>query len=127
MSAAVKIIWKCTKPNNQNLVQLYERLMTQAAQAQGMDTAVIRHGIHNTTRIGGKYVKTVPHITGDIVNTKKNVGFALHYNIDATGLAVLPATSAAPNPELWALQHKHGKGFVLIDSESGKEDVRDID
>jgi hypothetical protein len=33
-----------------------------------------RHGIHNTTRIGGKYVKTVPHITGDIVNSKSEAG-----------------------------------------------------
>ena len=88
--SAVHIIWKCTKPNSQTLVKFYEQLMTQAAHSKGMDTAVIRqvvflitmlrvmmaypdnyrHGIHNTTRVGGRYVKTVPHITGDIVNSK---------------------------------------------------------
>jgi len=124
MSAAVNIIWKCNKPSSQNLVKFYEQLMTQAAQSKGMDTAVIRHGIHNTTRMGGQYVKTVPHFTGDIVDTKKNVGYTLHYNVDPAVPSPLAATSSAPNPELWELTHKAGKGFVLIDND--EEIVHDI-
>ena len=60
------------------------------------------------------------------LTAEKNVGFALHYNLDSTGVAPLTATPSAPNPEFWVLQYKSGKGFVLAD-ESGNEQERDID
>ena len=53
------------------------------------------------------------------------MGYALHYNVDANGAAALPATASAPNPELWELIHKTGKGFVL--EEGSEEIVHDID
>ncbi|KAG6843356.1 hypothetical protein H0H87_003419 [Tephrocybe sp. NHM501043] len=126
MASAIRIIWKCTKPNNVQQQRFYEQLMTQAAQANGMDTAVIRQGvmIDRCVHIGGQYVKTVPHITGDIVDSKKNVGFALHYNVDNTGTQPIAATTSAPNPELWELKHKEGKGFILVSGSD--EEVRDI-
>jgi hypothetical protein len=40
--STVKLIWKCNKPNSQAVVRLCESLMIQAAEAYGMDTAVIR-------------------------------------------------------------------------------------
>lgn len=58
---------------------------------------------------------------------KKNMGFALHYNINASRTVVPPATLTAPNPELWELQYRDNKEFILINSESGNEEVRDID
>jgi hypothetical protein len=75
----------------------------------------------------------VPHITGDIVNSKseaglipadcdskslvakKNVGYTLRYNLDPNGTAAVPGTSSAPNPEFWELTYKNDKGFVLIE------------
>ena len=53
------------------------------------------------------------------------MGYALHYNVDASGAAALPATTSAPNPELWELKHKAGKGFILV--EGSEELVHDID
>ncbi|KAK0228693.1 hypothetical protein IW262DRAFT_633761 [Armillaria fumosa] len=122
--SSVKLIWKCTKPNSPTMVQLCETLMIKAAQAYGMDTAVIRKEAHNTTRIGGRYVLTVPHITGDILDTTHNKGFALHWNLDANHTTTLPDLPNAPNPEVWELKHKDGKGFVLVDDTT--ETVRDI-
>jgi hypothetical protein len=43
--SAVRIIWKCNRPKSTELVRLYEQLMTSAARARGMDTAVIRRVI----------------------------------------------------------------------------------
>ncbi|KAG5649972.1 hypothetical protein H0H81_001273 [Sphagnurus paluster] len=100
--------------------------MTKAALAYGMDTAIIRKEVHDTTRIGGRYVKTVPHITGDIVNSKNQTGYALHYNVDTSHAQPLPnSPPTAPNPEMWQLEFKTGKGFVLVGDET--ETVRDVD
>ncbi|ESK83004.1 hypothetical protein Moror_11756 [Moniliophthora roreri MCA 2997] len=79
---------------------------------------------HNTTRINGVYVKTVPHITGDIVNMKAQTGYALHYNLNQTHMQALPdLPPTAPNPEKWELKFKDGKGFILVDDET--ETVRE--
>jgi hypothetical protein len=51
------------------------------------------------------------------------VGYALRYNVDAAGTGPLAATTSAPNPQLWELKHKDGKGFVL---ENGTQEVHDI-
>ncbi|KAF8182607.1 hypothetical protein BJ912DRAFT_977800 [Pholiota molesta] len=129
MSSTVRLIWKCSQPRSQAMVQLCESLMTKAALAYGMDTAIIRKEVHNTTRIGGRYVKTVPHITGDVVNSQNQTGYALHYNLDtsdtshAQPLADLPPT--APNPEVWKLEFKAGKGFVLVGDPT--ETVREVE
>ncbi|KAJ7877570.1 hypothetical protein B0H14DRAFT_3858975 [Mycena olivaceomarginata] len=125
--STVKLIWKCNKPNSQAVVRLCESLMIQAAEAYGMDTAVIRKEPHNTTRMYGRYVQTVPHITGDIVDTKHNLkGFALHWNLTSNHTAALPdePSSGAPNPTMWELKYKSGKGFILVDDET--ETVREI-
>ena len=83
----VHIIWKCTKPKSQTLVKFYEQLRTQAAHSKrcdlgklsfdrhahcGVSRQLRRHRIQDTTRIEGKYVKTVPHITGDIMNSESD-------------------------------------------------------
>ena len=48
-AAAVRLIWKCTKPRNTAEVALCERLARQAAEKYGMSTAVIRQvEIHST-------------------------------------------------------------------------------
>ncbi|KAH0839398.1 hypothetical protein J3R83DRAFT_116 [Lanmaoa asiatica] len=106
--ATVKLIWKCTKPNSQAVVHLCESLMTKAAEQH----------------VHGKYVRTTPHITGDIVNTKVNKGYALHWNLDASRTAALPShPPKAPNPETWELKYQAGKGFILVDD---PETVHDI-
>jgi len=55
---------------------------------------------------------------------KKNVGYALHYYVNANGTTAVPGTSSAPNPKFWELTHKNGKGFILI--ANGKEIVHDM-
>ncbi|KAH9984492.1 hypothetical protein BJV77DRAFT_914274, partial [Russula vinacea] len=116
MPTIVKLIWKCAMPTTKKLIQLCESLMIKAAKGHGMDTAIIRQvntqmGPHNTTRVNGRYVCTIPHITGNIVNTKVNEGYALHWNLNAKHTAALPSRSPnAPNPEFWKLKYKYGKG-----------------
>ncbi|KAJ6592007.1 hypothetical protein B0H10DRAFT_2441361 [Mycena sp. CBHHK59/15] len=126
--STVRLIWKCRKPKSQAVVQLCESLMIKAAEAYGMDTAVIRKEPHNTTKIYGRYVQTVPHITGDIVDTKHNSkGYALHWNLASDHITTLPdePSSGSPNPAMWELKYKSGKGFILVDDDT--ETVREIE
>ncbi|KAJ7858067.1 hypothetical protein B0H14DRAFT_3636880 [Mycena olivaceomarginata] len=118
--SAVRLIWKCNKPRSKAVVQLCEALMTKAAQAYGMDTAVIRKEPHDTTKISGQWIQTAPHITGDIVDTKHNSGYALHWNLASDRITTLPdePSSGSPNPEMWELKYKSGKGFILVDDET---------
>ncbi|KAI6012256.1 hypothetical protein BKA83DRAFT_2519814 [Pisolithus microcarpus] len=97
----IKITWICSKPRDEAHAGLCERLMIQAAQLRGMDTAEIRHGIHNTTRIKGKCVPDVPHITGNIKDSKTGEGYSLHYYVDLVSLVELPGTPKNPNPRFW--------------------------
>lgn len=78
-----------------------------------------RHGIHNTTRIKGKCVPDVPHITGNIKDCKSEAGlilahcdlksfvaktgegYSLHYYVDLVSLVELPGTPKNPNPRFW--------------------------
>ncbi|KAF8887121.1 hypothetical protein BD779DRAFT_1470841 [Infundibulicybe gibba] len=125
-AAAIKIIWKCNIPKNVGVKTLCEKSLVAVAQKYGMDTVVIRKEPHNTTKIGGKYVKTVPHITGDILNTKLNTGYALHLNLDNTNTTILASNPPTkPNPEMWKLTYKDGKGFVLVEQD-GKETPREV-
>lgn len=52
------------------------------------------------------------------------MGYALHYNVDAAGTGTLPGTTSAPNPQLWELEDKNGKGFILVNGSD--EEVHDI-
>ena len=149
MSSTVRLVWKCLPPKTPHLKQLCEKIMTDAAISNKMDTAIIRWGralmwpytiwlynrkeAHNTTRVNGRYVRTVPHITGDIINStfrepaeipeensadlptgKDQTGYALHYNADSNHTQALPDLPQAPNPEMWPLKFKAGKGFIHV-------------
>ncbi|VDB91691.1 unnamed protein product [Peniophora sp. CBMAI 1063] len=124
--AAIRLIWKCTKPRDATVVSLCENLMLAAARKYNMDCAVIRASVHSTTRQGGKRVQTVPHITGDIVDLKRNVGYALHYNLQPDQRTPTAGSTSAPNPEVWQLTHKDNKGFVLV-QEDGTEENHDME
>ena len=43
--STVRIIWRCSKPNDQEHAKICKKLMRQAAQMKGMDTAEIRRVI----------------------------------------------------------------------------------
>ena len=59
------------------------------------------------------------------MTAKKNVGYALHYNLEADKKTPLKDEKKAPNPEIWELVHKKGKGFVLV--QDGEEIERDME
>ncbi|KIY62574.1 hypothetical protein CYLTODRAFT_338121, partial [Cylindrobasidium torrendii FP15055 ss-10] len=107
------VTWRCSKPRSPAVQNLCITLLTQTAQEYGMDTVIVRKEAHTTTRINGKYVKTTPHITGNIVDTSKNIGYALHWNLDETQTRPIPSTTEAPNPEIWELKHRKN-GFELL-------------
>ncbi|KIY62966.1 hypothetical protein CYLTODRAFT_360694 [Cylindrobasidium torrendii FP15055 ss-10] len=106
-SSPIRVIWKCSKPRSQAARDLCISLLTQTAREFGMDTIIIRKEAHRTTKVNGKYVKTIPHITGNIVNTSKNTGYALHWNLDETEARPIPSTNTAPNPQMWDLRPKY--------------------
>ncbi|KAJ7658842.1 hypothetical protein DFH06DRAFT_1196068 [Mycena polygramma] len=105
--STIKVSWKCDRLKSEPAAQFCEELMIQAAQLYGMDTAIIRHGPHNTTRWKGRRVKTVWHITGDILDSSKEekTGYALHWNLadDQRSLLVDYPEPGSPNPQVWAL------------------------
>lgn len=77
--------------------------MIKAAQKKFMDIAEVRHPIHSTTRVKGKYVPDRPHITGNVKDSGSGDGFSLHYYVDPLRLVALPSTPEFPNPVYWKL------------------------
>jgi hypothetical protein len=53
-------------------------------------------------------------------------GYALHWNLTTDHGSALPdePSTGAPNPEMWELKYKSGKGFILVDDET--ETVREV-